>query len=391
MRRWLRGKPGGVIAFLAVALLVAGGLGWVTDAAPRVESEQQLAHWRLEKEREAARRQADYQAKLRVALWRLDSRVSPILATEASRPYSQYSALFPPATALHANGQFYPPGSLLEPSPLLNAELPNWILLHFQVDPASGWTSPEVPGPELTPRLKALKAAGLLGNLTEARRHLLQELAHRFQPVQLLANLKTSGLKWNLEQTALLPPSKDLQREELQRQAYDYKNRAQQQARVMNESQMIAQNSINQPAMQQPGPPAYAKSMGGPGMGGAPAGSSATSRSSPAGGKPVKVQLSFMTPVWFCKAGLQDMLLFTRLVRVGNQEVCQGLLLDHRKLAALLADEVHDVFPKARIVPVLEKAPLHPEATMSALPLELVPGVDLDTAESEVASAPDAP
>ena len=43
MRRWFRGKRGGAALFLAVAGLVAGGLGWVTADALRLEREQHQA------------------------------------------------------------------------------------------------------------------------------------------------------------------------------------------------------------------------------------------------------------------------------------------------------------------------------------------------------------
>src|SRR5262249_51640664 len=77
MSHLLRGKPGGLLAFAAIALLVAGGLGWATAAALRLEREQ------LE-----ARAEAELAGKLRLALWRLDSLVGPILARENSRPYN---------------------------------------------------------------------------------------------------------------------------------------------------------------------------------------------------------------------------------------------------------------------------------------------------------------
>ena len=46
-----------------------------------------------------------------------------------------------------------PAGTILLPSPLLDAELPDWLLLHFQANRAGVWRSPEVPSeaPEVTP------------------------------------------------------------------------------------------------------------------------------------------------------------------------------------------------------------------------------------------------
>jgi signal transduction histidine kinase len=72
-----------------------------------------------------------------------------------------------------------------------------------------------------------------------------------------------------------------------------------------------------------------------------------------------------------------------RLVRVGTQHVCQGVLLDWQALQKDLAAEVHDVFPDASFKPVTHDAvgvlesnafPPHPERTMASLPVELDPG-----------------
>src|SRR5262249_54411723 len=104
MRTWLRGKPGGLLTFLAVTPLVAGGLGWATIAALDLECDQHEARFqhereqklhtlRREQEQAAAQVQADFGAVLRLALWRLDSRVAPVLAREDARPYNHYSAV----------------------------------------------------------------------------------------------------------------------------------------------------------------------------------------------------------------------------------------------------------------------------------------------------------
>src|SRR5262245_1375986 len=133
MSAWFRGKRGGLAAFLAISALVAGGLGWVTVAALNLEREQ------LE-----SQRQAEVNSKLRLAMWRLDSRVSPHLAREDARPFGHFKALFAPALALHRNGYACEAGSVLEPSPLLSDELPDWIVLHFQADALGHWESPQV-------------------------------------------------------------------------------------------------------------------------------------------------------------------------------------------------------------------------------------------------------
>src|SRR5262245_17571028 len=138
MRSWLRGKPRGAFVFVLIAALVLGGLGWVTAAALRLEQEQHDAAARADhaerlaaaqRQRDQAlgalRRQAEqdhdqdmqeFNAKLRLALWRLDGRIAPVLAREDGRPYNHYHAVFAPPVALDNTGVAYEPAAVLEPS-----------------------------------------------------------------------------------------------------------------------------------------------------------------------------------------------------------------------------------------------------------------------------------
>ena len=132
MRSWLRGKRGGLVAFALICTLFIGGLGWVTAAVLRLEEEQ----------REAQEHARVYE-EVKLALWRLDSLIAPLLAKENSRPYNHYSAIYALPGALRANGTPWPAGAVLEISPLVESKLPDWMLLHFQTD-ETGWRSPQV-------------------------------------------------------------------------------------------------------------------------------------------------------------------------------------------------------------------------------------------------------
>ena len=145
MRSLLRGKRTGLIAFGFICALVVGGLGWVTHAALCLEQEQAETRaaaehaekrrlWQREHEHQAelqrrerqqseAEAQSTFAARLRLALWRLDSRITPALAREDTRPYSHYSAIFAPSVILDDKGTAYDEAQVFEPSPLLNADL----------------------------------------------------------------------------------------------------------------------------------------------------------------------------------------------------------------------------------------------------------------------------
>src|SRR5439155_3287728 len=195
MSYWLRGKRGGLIVFLAIAALVAGGLAGVTVAALRLERQQLEDH-----------AQAQHRDQLQLALWHLDSLIGPALAREDSRPYNHYSAVFAPPLVLQNHGGPWPPGSVLELSPLLNADLPDWMLLHFQVDRESGWRSPQVLSPDLVQRLQQTKAPASLANVTPGRRQLLSELGRHTEVEGLVAVLR-QGDRPALEDVTLVPSS----------------------------------------------------------------------------------------------------------------------------------------------------------------------------------------
>ena len=80
-----------------------------------------------------------------------------------------------------------------------------------------------------------------------------------------------------------------------------------------------------------------------------------------------------MTPVWLDTAG-QERLTLLRLVRIEETEICQGIVLDTPALQEMLAREVADLFPQAKLSPMREPFPPQPERTMTALPFQLDPG-----------------
>src|SRR2546423_8433810 len=186
MRTWFRGKTGGLIAFLTIAGLVAGGLGWVTAAVLRREHEQ------LE-----ARAETEFQANLRQALYQLDSIMMTKLSQEASRPFTHFDAVHPASNpAVDRAGNKADPENVIEISPLVNADLPSWILLHFSASPnmpagERPWWSPQVPSVDLQRKLGPI--ADLPFDPTEYKAELLAEL--RPLPPQTLL-------------TAVRPPAK---------------------------------------------------------------------------------------------------------------------------------------------------------------------------------------
>jgi signal transduction histidine kinase len=355
MKEWFRGKWGGGVAFVAICGLVAGGLGWATAAALRLEGEQL-----------AGRAEAERADRTRLALWRLDGYVAPLVAVEDGRPFNHYSAVFAAPLAFDNRGVARPPGAVVEPSPLLNADLPDWMLLHFQLDAASGWESPQAPSVNLAHVLQNPPIQTLLANVTPERTALLDELKRCLKPAGLIASVRERVSPTTHVDKVLLPAKRPP----------DYANNGNrdlgnQASASSNDYQMRQQNmQPNDPKPAQ----FYDRSvvlnslerngenwLSFQGMPGAP-------------GAEVPVSLGPMTALWTPTENGRERLLLVRLVRIEKKEVCQGIVLDDEKLCGLLADKVADLFPDARLLAVHALEPPQPDRTMTALPLQLDPG-----------------
>src|SRR5690606_38311165 len=118
----LRGRLMLVLS-LRCALAVIEGLGWITWRTVRLE------------------RQSRTETVVRLALWRMDSALTPVIAQEAARPYFHYLPFYPFERAYTELWQEVRPGEVVAPSPLLTAEAP-FIRLHFQIEPDGRLTSP---------------------------------------------------------------------------------------------------------------------------------------------------------------------------------------------------------------------------------------------------------
>lgn len=123
-----------MILICAVALLgVALAMGWVTWQA--------IALDRAERQ---ARADNQHQESIRLALWRMDSRLTAILAREAARPYFEFQPFYPAQRAYTRMFEPVQPGEVLVPSPLLNGG-DDLVRLYFQLGPDGQLTSPQSP------------------------------------------------------------------------------------------------------------------------------------------------------------------------------------------------------------------------------------------------------
>lgn len=169
MRRSLFTPLRAVLGLVLLALLVVGGLAWVSVSALQAEADRRRATAAI-----------DRSNREHFALWRLDSHLLAPFGVEHNRPYTNYAALAAPAPVVldDAGLPTADPGRV--PSPLLSADLPAWMLLHFELDAERGWRSPQVLPPTLVRTLAAEPLNLPLTNCTPDRGRRLESLRARF-------------------------------------------------------------------------------------------------------------------------------------------------------------------------------------------------------------------
>ena len=381
MKPSLHGKCVGLAVFLLIAGLVAGGLGWATAAALRLEREQR-----------EQRAEADRANRLAVALWRLDTYAAPILAREDNRPFDHYGAvhlspLLGNTAGNTANPGNWNNGAALELSPLLTTRFDDWTPLHFQVD-ARGWKSPQVIEPDVRRQLERVEAWSALDNVTAERGRLLAELQKALPPAEILAAARENtrddegrdatlflaqrrqgGNGTNNDVQAPVPQQVNIAPNQAARNADS-------QALLQKEEENRAQFLQNQFGPQQRGgierrPRPFALN--------ALEGNNKKLIDPPVNwehSKEVTVTWTPMVPVWITGNDGAERLLALRMVRVVGEdhEVCQGVVFDVDRLRSVLADKVQDYFPGATLVPVHNPAEAETGRAMISLPFRLDPG-----------------
>ncbi|HTK76584.1 MAG TPA: HAMP domain-containing sensor histidine kinase [Gemmataceae bacterium] len=349
MSSWLRTRAWALLGYVAIVALVIGGLGWVTAAALRLELSDTM----------------------RLALWRLDSRVAPALAREDSRPYQHYDPLFVPLPVMNIAGQALAPGSVLEPSPLLNAEMPSWIALHFQTSADGKWQSPQVLNDNLAAKFQQAQIRLDLSNVTPERAELLAAL-QQYPVAVMLGHLPNLGDEPSIvneaqqrleqQQAAVQQVNPGVQNPLLPNDNSDLANRLRQQNAFKGEAR--GGNTANTANYNLT--PLFGDVIPWGELGGKWAG--------PSNGRASTVQIGLFMPLWLRAEGQPERLVLARLAQSGGRKVVQGVLLDWQKLQEILTAEVQDLFPNARMLPLPDGPPEYPERVMTALPIQLDPG-----------------
>lgn len=115
---------------LAIAVSV---VAWLTWKAIELDRAEKLAH-----------RQTLLEENARLALWRMEIAISPLVALESARPAFSFDPFIPTDRTADGQTAAASAGDAVRPSPLLLRE-PERTLLHFELDSQGQFTSPRVP------------------------------------------------------------------------------------------------------------------------------------------------------------------------------------------------------------------------------------------------------
>ncbi len=272
---------------------------------------------RLERAELRARTEAAHQEALRLALWRLDSWLAPLLAREAARPYFDYQPFFPQQRAYTAVLDPIEPGEVLTASPLLSFES-EYFSLHFQMAPDGGLSSPQSPCGEY----RDLAADAYLSEAQLiANSETLDSINSLVTPQQMQACVAAADVATGeIGEGRPIPLRAPQQRAQWAEQAQQEKNRQELSKRRGNVRQAITAGRKDLAD----GPLGYEDS----------------------------VIVGTLVPFWSNDTGGGVGLIFTRSVRIGDQQYFQGFVCDWSALRDALLEQITDLFVDARLVPV---------------------------------------
>ena len=317
-------------AFAAGLAVVLAAMAWISLEVLRLGRVEA----RLDRQEAAAE-------KVRLALWRMDSALMPLLTRESARRWSDYAAYRRVSPYDLDRRKARTVDRLLLPSPLLSYRSP-FILLHFQLEADGKLTSPQVPvGPE---RELAEK-----GHVAPAK---IQAAAKQLDKLKAILKYETL-----LAALGELPPAGP---QVALRQARPVPGAAVAGSRADRQHQLSSNEWAARNAA------FYQANVG------------AQSYPRAAATQPRAVEAP-MEPLWIGEA-----LLLARRVRVGQKDYVQGCRLNWEYTRTWLLEGAGDLLGRADLKPVAADAARAEPNMLATLPVKLLPGDVADDVVGEV-------
>lgn len=316
------------LIFGVFVLVLVSAMGWISGTMLRMEREQRQAE-----------RRALLEENVRLALWRMDSFLSPIIAQEQVRPYYVYQSYYPVQRAYDNmfNPQDY--GEVLTPSSLMTETWP-YVLLHFQISPEGELSSPKVPYERV--RSRAISDGYVVEDaITQAEASLaeLRELtARQFLQANCALIPLASPLNDVLGNGANVVM--DQQPADLIRQSTQQQQRTKSQLEWNSRMNVTDSNVMLLQSVSNAGRLGF-----------------------------LDVSEGYMKPMWY-----KDTLLLARRVAVKGRQYIQGCRLDWAAMETRMRQDISDLLPEARLV-AYEGTKVDEEGRLLAnLPVRLEPG-----------------
>lgn len=353
-RRWI---TWGI--FLICALLVFDGLGFVTWQVLRLERREAQATL------ESARQENE-----RLALWRMDFFMAPLLAQESARPYFHYLPFYPAERAYTRMWEQVQPGDVLVPSPLLTgsrstSNTGQLIRLYFQVDSQGRFTSPQVPTGNMLDLAES--RFGLAGRI-EPNERLLEQVYHLHveaaRDEQTRTSARTAG---QTAQAATDELSKIDEAAEPQTAAVDQDAEFARRVKSIEQAAAPENRGVETTLIDAAPVTTYATPE-------SPTRPRATSDGSEA---EASIRVGNFRPRWLSFGESQSPeLIFVRDVWAEGQVVRQCIWIDWPMLRTLLITGVLDLLPEPKLAPITRPESMSTglSRVMASLPVMLDPG-----------------
>jgi len=339
-----------ILTLLCLAVPFAA-MAWISARVLRLDAETQ--------------RHIHNEENIRLALWRMDSALAPLIAQETARPYFAYTAFAPAERAYTRMFNDIEFGEVLFPSPLLTFESP-LVRLHFQLNPDWTVSSPQVPmgnmrdlaRQEYTTRERIAAAEELLIALANdldppALLALVPADAPATAPCPVVAPGTASALE------ALADKSPAPQAPALRPPAPPQQSIAPRAAQRRQESEQAARSQLEYGARVEVnvGQAQNLELLG------------ANRIISRLAGPSPHVREGVMRPLWY-----GGRLLLLRHVSVNGEQYIQGCWLNWEAIRSHLLESVADLLPGADLRPLAAtEAEIQPRR-LATLPVVLIPG-----------------
>jgi len=356
------------LAFACCLVIALLAMGWVS-----------MTLLRLEHAEEQSQAQAQREENVRLALWRMDSALAPLIAQESGRPYFSFGSFYPAERAYTRMFAEVQRGEVLIPSPLLTHPAPQTIV-HFQFDPQGVLTSPQVPlgnkrNLAATVCVVDNKVDGAFTKLTEFSQLVQRDALLKLIPPELPAAEPVTVTAWNDSNTNYANGNND-------NDSYGSDSKQQKRSIAESKNRQRAYQSINTNAAWNANNIQQEAQGQGQFFNGGQLGNALGFNNSLAVPPFSNVTEGVIKPVWLGPA-----LVLARRVNVNGQIYIQGCWLDWPAIRTSLLAGVADLLPRADLEPVRTDPGERTPYMLAALPVALAPGlipVELSTATSPI-------